>query len=301
MMQITASPPGDCDANGSRSVTLDASVSGGPAQYYIWNFGDGTPNVSIMAPSPPGPLNHSYQNTGTTAITPTVTLTATSLGGACAANATKQLNIPGCGGAPPPPPPPPSPGCGISVILIGALAALVLGAVIIGAVVMFCLHLPLPPWYWTVVAAAAAVIGLVILISYILCWIGWCPCFTKCDWLQIAYIAALAAAVIALYFAACCGLVWWLVSAALFASAGLAFKEWVNHCSPTTCQKVLSTVVALATVAGTLFGFIALLGPLTAALTACAGTFGAAVKWGAAAVAAILTGWATVHCTQQGP
>jgi len=71
-------------------------------------------------------------------------------------------------------------------------------------------------------------------------------------------------------------------------------NEWRNECSPTTCAIVLSTVVSLATVAGTLFGFIATLGPLAAALTACAWLW---VKVGAAALAGILAAWAAANCT----
>lgn len=294
-VQITASPPGDCNANGTRTVHFDPIVSGVTPQFYHWDFGDGVAQPTNSGS--PGPLDYDFPAPGNTATSYTVVLTVTTSNGACIYTATIMVDVLGCAGPPPPPPPPPDGGstlCGVAALVIGVLAALVLGAVIIGVVATVCLHLPVPSWYWTVVAAAAGVIALVILTSYILCWFGVCPCFTKCDWLKIAWIALLAAAVIALYFGGCCMGWWWLVILGLFAGAGLVLNEWRNECSPTTCAIVLSTVVSLATVAGTLFGFIATLGPLAAALTACAWLW---VKVGAAALAGILAAWAAANCT----
>jgi hypothetical protein len=98
----------------------------------------------------------------------------------------------------------------------------------------------------------------------------------------------------ALYFGGCCGLWWWAIILGLFASAGLALKSWRDNCQPSTFEIVLTLVVALATVAGTLFGFIQTLGPLTAALTGCAWLW---VKVAAGAFAGVLAAWAAANCS----
>jgi hypothetical protein len=256
-----------------------ATIPPGSAGTFLWQYSDGM-TATTVAPS----HTRTYDTTGTQSVTVTYT---PSVPGCPQTSVSNSVVVPACSDDG-------STACGVSAILIAALAALVLGAVLIGAVATFCLGLPLPGWYWTAVAAAAATIALVILITYILCWLGWCPCLTKCDWLKIAWIVALAAAVIALYFGGCCGSWWWAVILGLFASAAAALVAWRKQCSPTTCQIVLATVVALVTVAGTLFGFIALLGPLSAALTACAWVW---VKVGAAALAGLLAAWAAANCT----
>jgi hypothetical protein len=145
-----------------------------------------------------------------------------------------------------------------------------------------------------VVAGFAIAIAAIIGLAYLLCALGICPCPNRCDWLKIAWIAAVAAAVIALYFGGCCGGWWWAVIVGLFASAAAALKVWRDNCHPSTCEVVLTLVVALATVAGTLFGFIQTLGPLTAVLTACAWLW---VKVAAAALAGVLAAWAAANCT----
>ena len=47
IVSATAGSPGPC-VNGTRTVHLDASLSGGPAQSYHWNFGD-TNQVTLVS------------------------------------------------------------------------------------------------------------------------------------------------------------------------------------------------------------------------------------------------------------
>ena len=283
ILSVSGSVSGCVDSNHTATVTWVATTDppGSPGSFF-WSYNDGV-TATTAAPT----HTRTYNTTGTKS----VNVTYTSPVPICPpTSASAAVSVPRCGGGGGGG----STACGVSAIIIAILSALVLGAVIIGAVATLCLAFPLPGWYWSVVVGFAIAIAVLIGLTYLLCAIGWCPCLTKCDWLKIAWIAAVAAAVIALYFGGCCAGWWWAVIIGLFASAALALKAWRDNCDPSTCEVVLTLVVALVTVAGTLFGFIATLGPLTAVLTACAWLW---VKIAAAALAGLLAAWAAANCT----
>jgi hypothetical protein len=282
ILSVSGTVSGCVDSDSTATVTWVATTDppASPGTFF-WDYSDGV-TATTTAPT----HTRVYNSTGTKAVdvaytSPIPICPPTSASGA--------VSVPACGdggGG--------STACGVSTIIIAILTALVLGAVIIGAVATFCLGLPLPGWYWGLVAGFAIAIGVIIGLTYLLCAIGWCPCLNRCDWLKIAWIAAVAAAVIALYFGGCCGGWWWAIIVGLFASAGVALKAWRDNCHPSTCEVVLTLVVALATVAGMLFGFIQTLGPLTAVLTACAWLW---VKVATAALAGVLAAWAAANCS----
>jgi hypothetical protein len=133
--------------------------------------------------------------------------------------------------------------CGSFTFVVAALLALTLGAALLVAT-LYCLGIPVPPFIWGFVAGLAIATVAVIVLWYALCILGVCVCPTPCDWLNIIWMATLAAAIVALYLSGCCP-VELAVSVLLFGLAVLWWAGWVASCKPDACSVLMSFVVAI--------------------------------------------------------
>ncbi len=102
IVTVIASVAGVCNADGTRTVNFNATVTGGPPQTYYWEFG--TPdNASVLIdatlPGATPATSHNYPAPGTGLSPYTATLTVTGLHPSCIDTATRAVDVPGCGGA----------------------------------------------------------------------------------------------------------------------------------------------------------------------------------------------------------
>lgn len=246
IVSVTASAPSECNAAGKRTVQLDATLSGGPAQSYHWEFGDGedvTINAAMFGPA----VSHDYPAPADT--TYTAIFTATGFNGACVDSASKQVAVPGCGSGPPPPPPPTTDdeggGCkglrwaGVVAAILATLALYICQCVP-GAGSAFC---------W-------AALGLAIVSAVLLgIWWIWCP--KPCGaGLLIAWQIALGAGIGALYFAPCCPVLW-VIGGALIAAAVAGMVLWIRRCRKTRCQVLAELAIVITVVVVPILGWIA--------------------------------------------
>lgn len=98
IVSISVSVAGVCNADGTRTVNLDAVISGGTPQAYRWEFGDPSPPQTIFPPNPPA-TSHNYPAAGTGTSPYTATLTVTGLHPSCIDTEVAAVNVPGCDGA----------------------------------------------------------------------------------------------------------------------------------------------------------------------------------------------------------
>jgi hypothetical protein len=98
---LTVSVAGVCNANGTRTAHLGATISGGTMQAYRWEFGDTSAPLTFSSPFPPSApaIDHDYPAPGTGTSTYTATLTVTGHDPSCIDTAVVAVNVPGCGGA----------------------------------------------------------------------------------------------------------------------------------------------------------------------------------------------------------
>ena len=95
---VTSSASGVCNADGTRTVNLNAMVTGGTPQTYHWEYGDNTSETIIASMATPA-VSHDYPAPGTGNVLYTATFTVTGLNPSCVDTATHVVNVPGCGGA----------------------------------------------------------------------------------------------------------------------------------------------------------------------------------------------------------
>ncbi|MGA9491398.1 MAG: PKD domain-containing protein [Mycobacterium sp.] len=262
---ITADPPGECNANGTRTVTFNASVSGITAQYYQWDFGDGSTPVSFTGSPPPSQTHDFPAPAG--GETYTVTLTVTTDNGACIYEHSITVDIAECAGSPtgpgtPKPPKPPSSWCGAFTYVVAALLGVAL-ALAITILTLNCMGVTVSNWLWYAVIGVLSAAVAAIIAWYISCAISWCPCAKKCDWLVITWIATLIGGIIAGYLSGCCP---WMkyVSSGLLAVALAVFIYWCVHCKPSLCDVFAKLLVAFASGAAVALAYLALLPALAA-------------------------------------
>ena len=97
---VTASVAGVCNADGTRTVNLNATLTGGTPQTYHWEFGDGAVvTIDATLPGATPAVSHDYPAPGAGVSSYTATFTVTGLVPSCVDTATCAVNVPGCGGA----------------------------------------------------------------------------------------------------------------------------------------------------------------------------------------------------------
>lgn len=270
IVSVTASPPGQCNPAGTRTVHLDATLSGGPAQFYHWEYGDGTDDTIPAAMSPA--VDHDYPAPSDT--TYTAIFTVTGFNGACVDSASVTIDIERCGSTPPPPPPPTDEGGGC----MGLRAAGVIAAILAALALYICQCVPLAGagFCW-------ASLGFAILSAILLgIWFFWCPkpCGAA---LLIAWQIALGSGIGALYFAPCCPFLW-VIGAALIAAAIAGLIVWRRRCRRTRCQVLAELGIVITVVVVPVLGWLAGVPFLSACLNpivgSAVGLLSAAIAWG---------------------
>jgi hypothetical protein len=240
---ITADPPGDCDADGKRTVTFNVSMSGVTAQHYQWDFGDGVTQPS-MTGQPPATQTYEFPAPSSGSTMYTVILTITTENGACTYPATVTVDISECAGSPKPPTPSSgSSWCGAFVYVVAALLGLTLAFAII-ILALNCHGDPVSNTLWYLVIGFGSAAVAAIIAWYVLCAVSVCPCAKKCDWLVITWIAILVGGIVAYYLSGCCP---WMkyVAYGLLAVALLVCLYWWAHCKPSSCDIYAKLLVAL--------------------------------------------------------
>jgi hypothetical protein len=272
----------DQDGNQKRRVTFVPTLTGPNPSAYNWTFGDGSSDVGAGSP---GPISHLYEQVPTTP--PRLCIQA----GAPCEETCRDVPLSefdqfepceedgdGDDGGPS--------WCGVLTVAIAALAALALTTTLVLLAVQFCLSIPVPAWLWGVVLGLAAAVAALIILSRILCAVGICPCLTKCDWLLIAWVPALAGAIIALYLTGCCG---WMgfVALGLFVAASATFALWKRSCNPTRCEILDWLLIAIVSGVSPAITYVNLIPALRACgytwVAAAAASLGAALLIAAAA------------------
>jgi hypothetical protein len=179
-VQVTASPPSDCTPKNTRSVTLQASVTGIPpqnplTQSYEWDFTGGT----LLQTTPPQPQPTGYgpppaiivEYPATTASTPVASCTVTIFDGVCSYMGMTTITISACGGDNNGT----NGGSGFCAgLLISAIALLLLGGLSI--IVGICSSLP----PLVIAGGIAAGVGLLLFVL----WAVLCARFTSCSVMQ---------------------------------------------------------------------------------------------------------------------
>jgi hypothetical protein len=247
----------------SASVTFVATTDpGGASGTYTWTFDDGTPPQTTSGPT----ITHSYTTPGTKTVH--VSLMPFMPGMTCdPTTVSTTVSVPAC---PPVSSPPPGGGngpgggglCGSFTYIIAALLGLTIAVgILIGT--LYCMGLPVPPVVWGIVAGLGIATAAAIALAYVLCALGICPCLDSCDWLAISWMASLIGAIVALFLAGCCPVMYG-VAAGLGATALSVFGVWLFKCKPSACDVGAHLLVALASGAAVALSYLVLLPPLSA-------------------------------------
>lgn len=275
IVSATAGSPGPC-VNGTRTVHLDASLSGGPAQSYHWNFGD-TNQVTIFPPTPPA-VDHPYAAPGTGVSPYTAIFTVTAFNGACVDSAAVNLSVQGCGGG--------NGGGGDGGGggegggCKGLRWAGVIAAILAALALYICQCVPVAGSYFCWIALGLAALSAILLGI----WYFWCPkpCGAA---LLIGWQIALGAGIGALYFAPCCPTLW-IIGAVLIAAAIAGLFLWIRRCKEAFCQVLAELAVVITVVVIPVLGWIAGIPFLSACLNpiiaAAVSTLSAAIALGLA-------------------
>lgn len=151
--------------------------------------------------------------------------------------------------------------CGAMFTIVAILTVIAVAVTLAITTWQVCIPVPpMPPALWWVVVGAWAVVALAIAAWYVQCAFDEdCPCPGRCDWMALAWIAALAGAITALYLSGCCPLWMALLSAGLFAAAAALFAAWVAECNPSLCLIWHYLALAVGTIAVTIISWIVLL------------------------------------------
>jgi hypothetical protein len=145
-------------------------------------------------------------------------------------------------------------------LVVAALLVLAAGATIFTLALSSCpalMVVPVPGWVWGIVAGLWVAAAAAIALWYVLCAFGVCDCPTKCDWLAIGWMTALASAIVALYLLGCCVGWWWALVIGLAVGFVGAFAAWLAECKPTPCQTLDYLLVVFATITATAITYIA--------------------------------------------
>jgi hypothetical protein len=168
---------------------------------------------------------------------------------------------------------------------VGAALAIAVAATMAAILARTCTNADVPAWVWYVIAALWAVIAALIALWYVLCETTSCPCPTKCDWLQIATMGALATFAFASWLTPCCPEVMVPISIGFGLTFFGALGFWYGECGPSLCTVLLAFSVALVSAAGEAIG-IASLSPT---LLACSSSVVNAAIGSISAVIVLLT------------
>jgi hypothetical protein len=247
---------GACTPAGTRPVALDATVTGGGATEYRWDFGDGTSQVIDATVVGDPATSHDYAAPGSY----TATITLRGPVGCPDGTASATFDVPACGGGDDDDDDGGSGLCGSLLFIVGALIAIATAATIFTLAWQTCPMLavvPVPPFVWGIVVGLWVAVVAALVIWALLCAFGICDCPSGCDWAAIAWIAALAGWVVALYLAGCCGGLWWLLVAGLIAAYLAAFGYWLAECGPSSCLVLDLLLVALSSVAAVAIAYMA--------------------------------------------
>ncbi|MCA9946798.1 MAG: hypothetical protein KC449_25130 [Anaerolineales bacterium] len=146
--------------------------------------------------------------------------------------------------------------CGSMVWIVGVLLALAASLTALTLAWYFCVPGSVPPaWIWATVVGVGIAAGLAIATWYILCaLVPDCECPTKCDWLQIGTMVALAGAAILAWLGACCPT--WLIAASFGAAYLGALAGWIAACKPTTCYVLAAHLTAIVSGAAPAIAYI---------------------------------------------
>ena len=246
----------DCPDANTRNVTLSATVTGGGATEYEWEFGDGSPNATLNAIVNSDPtVVHLYAAPGSGPYTATVTMKGPP---SCPDQpASKTFNVPACtdddgdGG---------SGWCGALLPIIGLLVAVATALTVFVLALQICptlVNVPISNILWGIIAGLWIAVGLALIGWAILCGFGICDCPSKCDFLAIAWMASLTGALVAVYLSGCCGGGPWFLVILIFGLAFLAgFGAWLAFCNPSKCQVVDLLLIVFVSIVAVVFTYI---------------------------------------------
>lgn len=258
MIDDLSAQVGNCQNNGTREVSLNATITGGGIEQYVWAFGDGivsTIDATVVA----SPITvHNYAAPGT------YNATLTIVGPQRCEDQIRSITVevPACE-APPPTPPQPQPPtiCGSMIYIVAALLAIAMVATVLLLALQVCPSfavIQVPQWAWGIIAGLWIAAAVAIIIWYALCAFRICPCPTKCDWAVMVWTATLAGAVIALFLAGCCDSWWWALVIGLGLVFAGAFFYWLFECQPGLCLVLDLLLIVFGSVAATAIAYIAL-------------------------------------------
>jgi len=284
----------ECNSDGTRTVVLEGTYTGGPVTEFVWDFDDGTSQTIPGAGGDPS-TTHDYAPgsytatltikgpTGCPDSSETVTFTVPECRGACCLDdgtcednqtpaecEAKGGTFMGFGTACASVDCTDDDGCGCPMWLVALLLGIGLGFSVILASLFLCLGVTPPAWLWAIAGVFVGLALLVLAICYFICWFSPCDCPSKCDWVLVTWKVFLALTVVALFLKGCCALSWWwFVILALFIGFLGPFIWWFNNCGPGKCKIYLELILALGTGSATLIPFIASLPGIGALISAC--------------------------------
>ena len=274
---LTGLNVGDCNPDGTRTVTVSYGVTGVSA--LSAELRDSTPTV-LDTISGPGPLSGSGNYSGTVTFSVVVT-SPPGCGGV-----TTPVSVPSCNGGGG------GGGCGGLLPGLGVLVGVAAALTVLLLALQFCLNIPVPTPLWTAVIVAWAVVAVAIVAWEIICYFEICDCPSACDWLALAWMALLSAIWVEFYvqpyapplsLSGCCPTSFgWkvliLVSIILFVAS---FTYWLSRCHLKKCQVLDLLVLVFVSVLGVIFVYIPIFLPVVAAcansnVVVAAATIGAA-------------------------
>jgi len=248
---------GECERDPSdgklkRKVTFTPAITGPPPTAHTWSFGDGATDV---LPGSPGPTDHLYEDKPTTEPELCIAGPDPKCEDKCHQVPLSEFDaFEPCGEAPPDDETPPTI-CGALPFLIAGLLAFALGTTLV-ALTLQCMSLPVPGWVWGIIIGIWIAVAIAVAITYLLCFLDICPCPNRCDWLAIAWVVALAGAIVALYLSGCCSTLMLVISIGLFVTFAGSFGLWLYKCESETCLMVDYLSIAIVTGAGTIIGYL---------------------------------------------
>jgi len=146
--------------------------------------------------------------------------------------------------------------CGSMVWIVGALLSLAASLTALTLAWYLCIPGSVPPaWVWATVAGVGIAAGIATATWYILCaLVPACECPTKCDWLQIGMMVAMASATILAWLSSCCPT--WLIAAGFGAAYIAALAGWIAACKPSTCHVLAAQLAAIVSGAAPAIAYI---------------------------------------------
>lgn len=230
---------GCADGKGkSALVTLAATTNpAGAMGVFTWDFGDGSPAVI----TPTSSVTHSYSNSGSFAVTVTLTPSDPT----CPPTTTSNtVSVPPCN--PDDDDDDDDEGVGCKAIRFIMTIAAILA--ILSVLVAICVPAAATTLFWIALG-----LGILAAIAGIF-WAIFCP--KPCGFaLLFSWQVALGVGFAVLYFTQCCPFMWWVGIGLIAAALGL-LALWVKECDSTFCEVMVEMSVAIVAVLLPLLGWL---------------------------------------------